>query len=666
MIRSITFSFLLSIALFFQAQGQNLTFTTPILSGNPGDTLSVDITVTDFTQITSTAGSINWDSTVIRYVSNTVNPALTGVNNNFTVGAPGQGNVPEGRLSWSYFFQLGFQSGVSLPDNDIFITVEFVLLGSAGSSSPLNMDGTTPEPSFSRFDPQNSFNPADEVPANINGSLTMTNRVPSLQGVDADITSNTTWITGDTIILDGYIFVKNNATLTIQPGVLVLGLDDDSTNNILPNGVDLGAVSNPEENVGALIITREGKINAQGTGIQPIIFTAVKDDINDPNDLDCEDTGLWGGLIVLGNATVSSPSANFNGSFVENTVEGIITLNPSTAVDARFGGQNDSSDSGILRYISIRHGGDVLTDGDEINGLTLAGVGRGTTVEFIEVLANADDGVEFFGGTVDTKNLLVACVVDDSYDYDQGFRGRGQYWVTVGLGNRLGEHDGGDNPDSATPESTPVIFNATYVGKTAAFSTGENQILEFRDNAGGNYRNSIFFQSAEGNRIEFRYDIVNSFENFSAVTNDPVLGSIQSLNINNNVFSNISGPNFLLNENSDGFVGATNQIRAIANANAPIPQLANNTAPGNDNQTIPNIFNTSTLPNPSNGAASYDLRPSTAAPSNLLDVSTLPSGNNTDGFFENPGYTGAVNPNAATGAGWMEGWTAANEYQIIK
>jgi len=143
------------------------------------------------------------------------------------------------------------------------------------------------------------------------------------------------------------------------------------------------------------------------------------------------------------------------------------------------------------------------------------------------------------------------------------------------------------------------------------------------------------------------------------------LGSIQSLNINNNVFSNVLGDNFAVNEQSNGFTGATNQVRAIANANATIAQLSANTAAGTNNLDIANIFNTSAIPNPANGSSSYDLRPVTAAPSNLLDVSTLPNANNPDGFFENPGYVGAVDPASATGAGWMEGWTAVSEYQIV-
>ncbi len=115
--------------------------------------------------------------------------------------------------------------------------------------------------------------------------------------------------------------------------------------------------------------------------------------------------------------------------------------------------------SGILRFVSIRHGGSELKADEEINGLTLGAVGAGTTISFIEVFANDDDGVEWFGGNVDTKNMVVAYCSDDSYDMDEGFSGMGQFWVAVTDtdSDNLGEHDGGPSSNRyGIPFATPI------------------------------------------------------------------------------------------------------------------------------------------------------------------------------------------------------------------
>jgi len=485
---------------------------------------------------------------------------------------------------------------------------------------------------------------------------------PNTFRVSADIDVNTTWSTGQTIILDGYVFVTDNATLTIQPGVIVRGLDDDPLNNILPSGTNLGAISDPQDNVGALIVARDGNIDAQGTAAQPIIFTACSDDLTDPADFTCEDFGFWGGLIILGSAVVSSPEANrlpaAQGGFVENTIEGVITTNPATADLAKFGGTDDDDNSGTLRYVSLRHGGDVLTDGDEVNGLTLGGVGRGTTIEFVEVIANADDGIEWFGGTVDVKNTIVTCVVDDSYDYDQGCRFRAQFAVAVGLGNRLGEHDGGDNPDDATPNATPIFYNSTYIGKDAP--VGEQEAIVFRDNAGGQYVNSLFFQSQQGLEIEYRYDRPSSAFQFGNVANFPVaaIGAIQSLDIENNIYGDIQGDVYFLNEVSDGFTGAAAQLRSLSNSVNNLNSL--------QDIEVSSLLGFNTTVAAANGGQGFDLRAQAAAISAANAAGFSLRGEFADGFFTDVNYPGAVDPAATSPSGQFAGWTASWEYGIIQ
>ena len=203
----------------------------------------------------------------------------------------------------------------------------------------------------------------------------------TIQITDADISRNTTWTANNQYVLNGLVFVEEGETLTIEPGTVIKGKPGQ------------GAEAS------ALVVAREGKIFAEGTAEAPIIFTAEADDASDPEDFGSTDRGLWGGVIVLGRATLNSPSDS--GSPITDNIEGI-DINETRG---RFGGNDDTDNSGVLRYISIRHGGTLIGADNEINGLTLGAVGSGTTLEFIEVFANLDDGIEFFGGTLRSSLL---------------------------------------------------------------------------------------------------------------------------------------------------------------------------------------------------------------------------------------------------------------------
>ena len=207
---------------------------------------------------------------------------------------------------------------------------------------------------------------------------------PTTFRVSGNITSNTTWATGKTYILGGRVTVVSGAKLTIQKGVVVKG--------------EAGTGANAT----ALLIARGGQIDAQGTATEPIIFTSIADEITpgqiaSPN-LDPTLEGLWGGIIVLGKA-----KGSFKADASEIQIEGI----PASDTNGLYGGTADDDNSGTIKYISIRHGGANIGEGNEINGLTLGGVGSGTVIENVEVVANQDDGIEWFGGTVSVKNALV-------------------------------------------------------------------------------------------------------------------------------------------------------------------------------------------------------------------------------------------------------------------
>ncbi|MEJ6604250.1 MAG: hypothetical protein QNL51_16945, partial [Opitutaceae bacterium] len=204
--------------------------------------------------------------------------------------------------------------------------------------------------------------------------------------VSGSITSNTTWTADNIYNLSGYVFVAGGSTLTIEPGTVVKG------------AVSTGA------GAAALVVTAGSKIMAEGTADKPIIFTSALDNLD--GSLGSDRKGLWGGLIVLGNASINSRSDKAaTGTPTQDQIEGMSVSTDQIPL-ITFGGTNDADNSGIIKYVSIRHGGATIGTGNEINGLTMGGVGSGTTVSYVEVYSNQDDGFEFFGGTVNGDHLV--------------------------------------------------------------------------------------------------------------------------------------------------------------------------------------------------------------------------------------------------------------------
>ncbi|MDC3252744.1 hypothetical protein OAU25_00680 [Crocinitomicaceae bacterium] len=214
------------------------------------------------------------------------------------------------------------------------------------------------------------------------------------------ITSNETWTSDKIYKLIGKVVVDAGVTLTIQPGTIIKG--EQGTGTL----------------ASALIVAQGGKINAVGTASQPIIFTSILDNIEigglTGTNLSETDQGLWGGVVILGNAPISAADGD-----ALSQIEGV----PVSDEFGAFGGNDVSDNSGTLAYVSIRHGGALIGAGNEINGLTLGGVGSGTSISNIEVVANLDDGIEFFGGTVNASNLLVGFHGDDGIDIDMNYAG---------------------------------------------------------------------------------------------------------------------------------------------------------------------------------------------------------------------------------------------------
>lgn len=313
-------------------------------------------------------------------------------------------------------------------------------------------------------------------------------------------TGTVTWTKDKHYLVEGPLFVNEGQVLTIEAGTVVRFREGKG------------------ENASALIVARGGKIIARGTLAEPVIFTAESDDLNGSVDRDAR--GLWGGVIILGNAPVNIASG-------EGYMEGI----PVSESRGYFGGPDQNDNSGVLKYVSIRHSGTNIGEGNEINGLTLAGVGRNTEIDFVEVISNADDGVEIFGGTVNLRHMVVSDCTDDAFDYDLGWTGYGQFWLAVQndyRGDNLVEASGGFPAGSEFPISLPIVYNATFVGNG---NTGAGHMVKFDRNAGGIFANSVFIHNNKGISVEsanYEFDSFNQWKK-------------GNLSLLNNVFYQVAG-----------------------------------------------------------------------------------------------------------------------------
>ncbi|MCT2560431.1 hypothetical protein [Chryseobacterium herbae] len=283
-------------------------------------------------------------------------------------------------------------------------------------------------------------------------------------GVSGNITYNTTW--SGIIEIDGIVTVKDGATLTILPGTYI---------KAKPN--------NGNSPTGVLVISKTGRINAQGTESQPIIFTSYK--LLDGDENTTAAPGDFGGIILLGDAPTNVPSTT--------SVEG---LNIGYS-DYYFGGTNPGHNAGIMKYIRIEFAGyDFLgpNSGNEINALSLAGVGNGTTLDHIQVSYSKDDSFEFYGGTVNASNLISFAAQDDNFDFDNGYTGNINCALSLADYNSLHssnmsggvsdsngiELDNNSTGRATEPITNPVISNMLIIGVR---SGGSSQ--------GGAYENGI-------------------------------------------------------------------------------------------------------------------------------------------------------------------------------
>ena len=248
---------------------------------------------------------------------------------------------------------------------------------------------------------------------------------PEPSVLQGSITSNLTLKSGNSYTLNGELLVKEGATLNIEPGVKIVAQYDDRVDYIL---IEQGA-----------------KINAEGTASDPIVMTSSK-----------EEPGAWGGIHICGRA-----HTNAEGGKGSSEIGGAV-----------YGGDNDADNSGVLKYVRVEYTGYAFDEEHEANGMTFYGVGNGTVVENCEAYHGSDDGFEFFGGSVNVKNMVVVNCSDDSFDWTEGWNGKGENLIafqesegTLGYDcDCLIEADNNENNYAATPVSHPVLRNLILVG----------------------------------------------------------------------------------------------------------------------------------------------------------------------------------------------------------
>ena len=378
---------------------------------------------------------------------------------------------------------------------------------------------------------------------------------------------------------DGTTAGGTAATLTIEPGVTVFGR----------SGADY------------IVVNRGSEIDADGNAANPIVMTSANDLIRraaDASDFGGDNIGEWGGLVILGQAPINRCRNAATPATVDcdNVIEGV------SSPDAVYGGADAADSSGTLRYVSLRFSGFAIGTGNELNGISLGGVGSGTTIDYVQVHNSSDDGIEFFGGTVNAKHLVLTGEDDDSLDTDNGYNGSLQYVIVK---QRAA---GGDNMVEAssvagiTPASNAKVSNFTFLG-----DAGGNA---FRLNTGtiGTYVNGVVNDSAECFRWETSAG--NGVAGYQAGV-DPAFNSV-------------------LFDCAGGLEVAGSDIGA---ASASL-------AAGTDNSSA----TASTL------AASFFPGPNEAAVT-PFDATTLGSS------FEPVTYIGAFGPTETETQNWASGWT---------
>ena len=471
--------------------------------------------------------------------------------------------------------------------------------------------------------------------------------LPGYNATTGELNQGATLTCQNTYFLDARIHVPAGQVIKIAPGTVIKGKP--------------GTGPSTET---ALIIERGGMIDACGTVDCPIVFTAEADNLDGTYSLD--NKGKWGGLVILGKATNNLLLAK-NGTYPTSgrlaikdglgVIEGFNTNSPKYYFGADINGSpaeafNDNDNSGTLKYVSLRFTGAILEVGNEINGLTLGSVGRGTTIDHVEIISPADDAIEFFGGTVNVKYISVLYGNDDMFDWDLGYTGKAQFLFGLKAPNTFNsdsdngfEADADDNKSDYTPRSHPVIYNATFIGndKSALIVAplGDNSALaaiNAKEYTEGEIYNSVFANFRRGFNLSkngaARPGLKEAYDNWTNTVAEPVG---QQLKVKCNTFLQPAG--------TEDF---TTDVTTLVAAGADRTQFTT---------TDKNVVSTTTITGfdpafavtlPANVTNAPDVVPNPA-----LSITGCPTPV-ADGFLIPAAYRGAF---AATGKNWLSDWT---------
>jgi hypothetical protein len=320
--------------------------------------------------------------------------------------------------------------------------------------------------------------------------------------LEGKISKDRTLKAGNTYTIRGIVYVTNGAKLTIEPGTVIHGETSSK---------------------GALVITRGSQIIADGTKDKPIVFTS---DAANPK------RGDWGGVVVCGNAPTN---ASFNGVQGVGQVEGGVNNGEGLGL---FGGTNAADNSGILRYVRIEYAGYAYLPDNELNGLTLAGVGNATTVDYVEIFKANDDAIECFGGTVNLRHTIFISTLDDDFDTDNGYSGTVQFGIIVRDSaiadiskSESWESDNDANGSALTPQTSAVYSNITAIGPRATKSNVGNSLYlggaQIRRNSTISIHNSVIMGYPTGVLIDASKGVPtdnNIKANTLAITNTVIAG----------------------------------------------------------------------------------------------------------------------------------------------
>jgi hypothetical protein len=457
------------------------------------------------------------------------------------------------------------------------------------------------------------------------------------------IPASVTFTCNNLYVLNDKYYVPAGKDLFIEPGTVI------KANNIGGG------------NAAAMVVSRDGQIWANGSESCPIIFTAFADPLDGTYNV--TNRGKWGGLIVLGKAYNNIRQSDVGSVALTGTngvglIEGL-TNEARNYYGATVGNEVNNDNSGVLRYVSCRYGGEILGTNNEINGMTFGSVGSGTTLDHLEVVSNQDDAFEFFGGTVNAKYLVAMHCDDDYVDTDQGFSGRIQFvYGLQGPDNRGGalnqgdnglELDADDHPTNATNggiPSTAQIWNATFLSRADGSATIAEVVtpaqtnpnpttsgytdegIEAKERTQGSVNNSIF--------VNFRSGLNLIGAVGGANTTDIWLAN--NFNVKNCSFQNCASPLRINGSNvSSGadFTKFTVTDGNVIVASGLIPDATSDFSPVNPNSSLVVVDRVN--PVPAAGSATTTLKPAAS-----------------ETFLTAVQYRGAFEPGSTP---WTQGWT---------